>query len=118
MTSPGFMANQAAQQAAARANTAAQQAAQQAASQAIRAHQQAAELSRNAVQRAHHQSMRAASAHRAQAGYRPAGGVIGRVVRFLLGLAVFSAIVVVLLIVLGVDPGAFGAIVEWLRRRF
>lgn len=123
MSSPGFMANQAAQQAAAQASRAAQQAAQQASAQASRAAQQAADQARSAAHRSSEQARQASAAHHAAmltrtGGYPSAGGAFGRVVRFFLGLVVLVVIVVVGLIVLGVDPAAFGPISGWLSRLF
>ncbi|MFT3834640.1 MAG: hypothetical protein QM711_15200 [Micropruina sp.] len=116
MTNPGFMASQAAQQAS-QANWAAQQAAQQASQNAIRSAQLAHENSRRMALAAGEHSRLAAA--RAQGG-RPAsgGGILARLIGFLIGLTVLAGVVIVGWLVLGGDPHALRAILNWLRRTF
>lgn len=115
MTNPGFMASQAAQQAS-QANWAAQQAAQQASMNAIRSAQQA---DQNARQLAFTAEQARLASSRARAG-RPvsASGAFGRVLTFLIGLAVLAGMAIVGWLVLGGDQHALRAILAWLRRTF
>lgn len=124
MTGPGFMANQAAQRAAQQANFAAQRAAQQAAAQANQAAHQAAETSRAAARHAQEQARWASQQGASRRGARqppntagrPAGGAMGRLVRFVLGLVTLAVVLAVVWLVVGGDPGAFQVLMDRLRR--